>query len=308
MPKTASRWRRALCAAPACGRVLQLDIQDNNRVIIMDDEYYNLESIKPLSINDAHFLVYSKAYHYPGIIRIFKPTRPYEKLYDGLESDIDKKPSPSNSISIETDTERSIRRTRRTIKDYVLCNDFSLFVTWTFKGKHRTDIQYCKKVLHNWIKNEIARKGAFGYLIIMELHKDGSPHFHGLLMGYPGEIILGINPKTGKPARPNGRYQYSLKSFTSGFTNVQKIDQKRDSLSKVGFYIQKYIKKDMPLFFNKNRYYASHKLKKPIIEYNPEPWYENETPDFTHTNEYGTILDFDIRNHPLASLFHKDTP
>src|SRR5690606_37057624 len=105
------------------------------------------------------------------------------------------------------------------------------------------------------------RNGKFEYLIIPEFHKDMALHFHALIKGYKGKIKKAINPKTNKPLTKNGRLIYVFPGYTSAFNNVQKIEQTPESHKKVGSYIRKYITKDMPILFGKNRYWASNSLK-----------------------------------------------
>lgn len=272
----------------------------------MDDISSRLPSVKPVALDEAYYLVHAKASHYPSFISLYLPNAPYEKLNAGLEPiNHIKKHSGSASFTIESDLERSLRRTRKQIKDYVFCNQFDLFVTFTFKDD-RQNIDRCKSKMNNWLKNQKKRTGKFNYIIVAEFHKDlQSIHFHALFRGYKGRVEQSINPKTDRPIKQGTRYVYELPSYTLGFTNVKKIDDKQDSLTKVGFYIQKYITKDMPVFANKNRYWASRGLAKPIIEENPPAWYLHLQPDRVYENEHGKILEFDTSKHALASLFHR---
>lgn len=60
-------------------------------------------------------------------------------------------PKPVSDEQYETDVERSIRRTRKKIKDYVLCNEFGLFATFTFR-EDRYDVDRCKTRMARWEK------------------------------------------------------------------------------------------------------------------------------------------------------------
>lgn len=241
----------------------------------MDSQHSDLNSIKPLIADDAYDLIHATASHYPTFVRLYQPKAPYEKLKPFLElnNPAKKTSSVSSQFTEETDLERSLRRTRKTIKDYVFCNQFELFATFTFKDD-RQNIDRCKTKMNNWLKNQQKRIGKFEYIIVPEFHKDQqSIHFHALIMGYQGRVMQSVNPKTNMPIKQGTRYVYELPSYTLGFTNVKIIDDKQDSLTKVGFYIQKYITKDMPVFANKNRYWASRGLLKPYVEDNPPEWY-----------------------------------
>ncbi len=254
---------------------------------------------------EAFYEVTEVAEYFPDFIRLYQPYTPIYKLKNGLE--ISKgftapaslnKPNKNNKFK-ESNRERSIRRTRKKIKNYVLCNNFELFATFTFRSD-RQNIEKCKSKMANWLKNESKRKGRFNYLIVPEFHKDKkSLHFHALLSGYSGKIKPSISSK-GKAIIANGRRVYEFPSYKSGFTNVQKIN--KETKSKTSFYVIKYISKDMPLFNNKNRYWVSNNLKKPVLEYNPDKWFRYVQPSRTHFTEYGKITEYQRRDNPLIDM------
>jgi len=62
---------------------------------------------------------------------------------------------------------------------------------------------------------------------------------------------------------------------------------------KSGFYLTKYLRKDMPSFSNKKRYWASRGLNKPFTIDNPQEWYLAVTPDHIVDSPYGKFLYFD---------------
>jgi len=257
-----------------------------------------------LKIKPVKYLVHAKATYYPTFVRIYIPNQPYAKDVEGYERPISKSTSLTKVTSEfdETDVERSIRRTRKKIKDHILCNEFDLFATFTFKDD-RQNIDRCKTRMAGWLKNQRARVGKFSYIIVPEFHKDKqSLHFHALLGGYKGRLEQSQSP-TGQPIKQGGHFVYELPSYTLGFTNVKIIDKKADSQTKVGFYIQKYITKGMPLFFGKNRYWASKSLTLPKTEDNPEKWYKQVTPDREYPNDNGIILEFDKKSSPLTEMY-----
>lgn len=59
----------------------------------------------------------------------------------------------------------------------------------------------------------------------------------------------------------------------------------------------------MPTFKNKQRYWASKKLKLPTIQDNPGKWYEVIKPDWEFENDNGKILRFKAGTHPLVDMF-----
>ena len=245
----------------------------------------------PKTIDLASYKVYARATYYPDFIRVYIPHTPYDRLSSNMEARTKLKKSVIGQKQSEEDIERSLRRTKKTLRDYVLCNRFELFATFTFK-KDRQDITKSKTKMANWIKNQQKRKGKFEYLIVPELHKDQeSLHFHALIKKYPGKLNRAKNSKTGKRLIRNGRKVYIFPSYTLGFTDVVKIKNTSEDHSKVGSYIRKYITKDMPLFFGKNRYWVSSGLKLPETEDNPK-WYLDKQAIRSHVSEYGLTLDF----------------
>lgn len=187
-------------------------------------------------------------YHTPLLIK---------SNYDKLPSVVDKKLKED-----EDNIQRSVRRTKSVIRDYVLSNDFELFVTFTFNPKKvdRYSFHHCSLKMQSWlarVRQSQDKNNPFKYLIVPEFHKDGAIHFHALFSNYP-------KPLTKTKVIMNSKIVYNLPSFRYGFTTAQKIDD-----GKVVFgYLTKYITKDMPLVFNRKRYWSSRNLEKPIVYHN----------------------------------------
>lgn len=180
----------------------------------------------------------------------------------GWESDTDPILGNSNFLDIDTDLEnkfRSIRRTKQTIKDYVLSNQFDMFWTLTYSKNRESDIE-CIKRMQNWVKRKREKYGKFSYIIIPERHKNGCLHFHMLTKGYKGSIVdSGKKNKRGQPV-------YNADSWSHGFSTVVKIKNSIEDTSKVASYVTKYITKQIDdVHFGKNarRYWSSKGLVKP---------------------------------------------
>ena len=227
--------------------------------------------------NKGYKMVYSTATYYRDSIRIYTPFTPYSKQTDNQGESIDDAPTLSKRASTgahsnqseEEDAERSIRRTKKLVSDYVKTNTFDLFATFTFKD-NRHDIDSCKQRMADWLKNQKKRKGSFEYILVPEFHKDGALHFHALLKDYPGDLTPAINSKTGKPILNKDQPVFNIDSYTLGFNTAKQIVQTSESLGKVGNYLTKYVTKDMPRLSGQNRYWVSHGLKKPIVIDNPD--------------------------------------
>jgi len=202
------------------------------------------------------------------------------------------KMNPINRFS-ETSGESSIRRTRRTLHDYVKCNDFDLFVTFTYDPKKidRYDIDATFQKMRTWIHNQVRKNPDFKYILVPERHKDGAIHFHALMSNYPFSL------KKTNVIQENKRV-YNVTAFRFGFTAATYLPKNDpDSKSKAGNYIAKYITKDMITIRNKHRYLASKNLQKPITRYNDiyDSGLHRELDFKTQVSEsaYNTIFEID---------------
>ncbi|MDO8265551.1 MAG: hypothetical protein Q7T41_01255 [Candidatus Saccharibacteria bacterium] len=195
---------------------------------------------------------------YPGIIRLYKFSTPFMVRrfdYDPYNPNRKRK---SGNIDEEESERKSLKRSKSNLIDICLCNGFDLFVTFTFKDNRR-DIEAKRQQMAFWLNNQRILHGPFKYAIVMELHKDGAPHFHALFAEYKGKL-----KKSGR-SDDAGRKIYNIKSYRGGFTTAVKID----NIEKTSAYIAKYITKDMPRLRNKQRYWCSNGLKKPLKIVNP---------------------------------------
>lgn len=266
----------------------------------------NRSILKPLNIVEAQVEVKVKATYYRSFARLYFPKDTYTKRIKGLEGRASLKAQSSGGIGKnETDIERSLRRSRKAIKDYVFSNTFDLFCTFTFRADRKND-ERSRTKMGNWLKNQRARTGKFDYIIVPEFHADKQAlHFHSLIKNYKGKIVRAVNPKTGRKVvdKYTKKPIYRFPGYRSGFSHIRLIDQTEESATKIGFYLQKYITKDMPIFHGKNRYWASRGLRKPTVINNPEPWYEYVPHDRMYVTDFGVILEYDKGKHPLTDMF-----
>lgn len=249
---------------------------------------------------EASFKVRAMATHYPQFVRVYIPRNPFSKLLPFMEAAQVKPQTSAKSKVDEDDLTRSLRRTKRLLSDIVLCNPFSLFATFTFspeKTADRADPDRVKTQMGYWLKNQRSRHGKFAYLLVPEFHADRkSLHFHALFQDYKGVLV-----DSGKTIR--NRKAYNFQSYTLGFNSAVPIDD----VEKVSSYVKKYITKDMPVFRGAHRFWASHGLKRPRIEYNPDDSYLHRTPDWSNENEYGTTLIYlNSNNHAQSEPQHPD--
>ena len=249
--------------------------------------------LKSKTKNEITLKIFARAtYYQDGSARVYIPKVPYEKLMPEMELNDssasiffeDEERDIESKTSNEDNLERSLRRTKRLIQDYVLNNSFELFCTFTFSPKKtdRQNVDLVKTKMGNWLKNQQMRYGKFDYLIVPEFHKDRkSLHFHALFSEYKGQLIDAHK-------RINGRKAYNFKSYTLGINSAIKMDNKR----RVASYVRKYILKDMPQFHGKHRFWATRGLMAPRTEDNPSEWYLHEKPQREYVSEYGRTLYF----------------
>lgn len=188
---------------------------------------------------------------YPAKYRLYRFDSPIKIRQKGYEL----RRSGTTHTSHRGDaTDDSRRKGKRTIADLIICNDFDLFLTFTFK-KDRQNIDLLRKRFNKWLKNQRDIHGKFQYIVVPEFHKDQkSIHFHALFKHYKGNLT-----KSG--ITKNNRTIYNVKSYKSGFSTAVKID----NIQKVSSYMRKYITKEMPTFKNGHRYWCSKGLKRPTI-------------------------------------------
>lgn len=262
--------------------------------------------VDPYRITNPHLtpiLVDAQATYYPDMVQIYIPKHPILRNPTGLDKTKNQTlEEEANIYPKETHQDRSIRRAKKKIGDYILCNSFDLFVTFTIRDDRQNANRSKQKVL-NWLKNQRNRNGKFRYTTVPEYHKDGqSLHFHALLGDYTGKIEQAINPKTNEPLIQHGQNVYQLSGYTLGFTNVKVIGNSQQDRSKLAAYLKKYVTKDMPTFKGRQRYWVSKGLELPGIEDNPQEWYKHIAPDWIQKNENGTIMRFNLNKHPLAKM------
>ena len=239
-----------------------------------------LKSIFEKNPNTKYKEVCSYAKIYPDSIKIIKYHRPI--VFPNFSEDLGTSAILMNEENSEENDylQKSINRTKTKISDYVLCNNFSHFATFTFDPsnskvngeENRKDFQKMSSLLKNWLKteqlNHLRRHGRkFLYLIVPERHKNGAWHFHALLEGYQNEtegfytrknpyITVSELKKTKKDKNRKFIVRYKL-----GRSEIAPIKDK----TKMSSYIKKYITKELIQDKNAKRYWASRNLKTPEI-------------------------------------------
>ena len=241
-----------------------------------------LNSIFEKNPNTKYKEICSYAKIYPDSIKIIKYHRPivFPNFSESSEY------STSTILMNEENSEendylqKSINRTKTKISDYVLCNNFSHFATFTFDPsnskvngeENRKDFQKMSSLLKNWLKteqlNHFRRHGRkFRYLIVPERHKNNAWHFHALLEGYQNETE-GFYTRKNKyitvaelKAKKKDKNRKFIVRYKLGRSEIAPIKDK----TKMSSYIKKYITKELIQDKNAKRYWASRNLKTPEI-------------------------------------------
>lgn len=215
---------------------------------------------------------------YPDFVKIIKYNRPVVVLNC-------KEEGGAGGLSKQDEQdylEKSINRTKTRISDYILCNEFTHFVTFTFDRKNskvkseedRHDLLKMSKLLITWLNteqvNHFRRHGKkFKYLIVPERHKNGAWHFHAVFQGYKNEIedfyssknkYLTVDEIRSKNKKPKNQRGF-LPRYTLGRSEIAPVKDK----FRMSNYIKKYITKELINEKYKKRYWASRNLKLPEV-------------------------------------------
>lgn len=241
---------------------------------------------------------------YPSYLKLFI----YHNSYT-LPQNLDNKKKSKNTKKSYT-LERSIRRSKVSISDYVQCNQFNLWCTFTFDqtktDRYNTDL--CKKHMTNWLSYQKRLSPNLQYLIVSEFHKrcqtctktkstcthtnrKKAIHFHALINNYTGDLI---NTKK----QNKNKTVYRFKNYTLGFSHAIKLPQDQEQYSKIANYMEKYITKDMPLATNKKRFWTSQNLTKPKHYINPLETYYLQKLVYKHPPTYINDM-YEIQKHDI---------
>ena len=240
--------------------------------------YIILEVSMASELDDGN-IIFNSCKEYNDMIKIVIYNEPFR-----VKSGIGRKRSDNPKI-----TRSSLLRTKQTLTDLCIQNNFDLFCTFTFDPKrfNSKSITFCRMYMRNWLRNSKDRHSPhLEYLIVPELHKSGAVHFHALFRGYEGKL------KDSKHCS-NGRRIYNLANWHFGFSTAVEIDN-QEAVSR---YIRKYITKDMILLPCQKRYWCSQGLSRPIKRQNISiDWLRSVKCDFFKSQdaEYYTIHKTDL--------------
>lgn len=208
--------------------------------------------------NENLKVIHDVVKEYPDMIQIYIYHQPYA---------LSKKRSPearqlSKEAKAEASIQRSVRRSRTTVKDIIMSNKFDYWCTFTFdKTKvDRYDMDKCRTKMSNWLHRQHAHSPKLKYVIVPELHQDGALHFHALLANFNGRL-----KDSGRKTK-SGQSILNATGYRSGFTEFVKIDGNNEALSR--YMTKAYITKQMPLFSGRKRFWTSRNLTRPVNHVN----------------------------------------
>lgn len=180
---------------------------------------------------------------------------------------------PSANQHHDAKLDSSLSRTRRTVLEYALCNEWSYFCTFTLdKSKYdRFDLLAFKKDFSQWLRDY--RKSHpdlyIKFLLVPEQHKDGAWHMHGLftdikpvLESFDDAFFRGEDVPFSLVGKNFFNWPDYQKKF--GFCSLSPI---RDRVA-CGFYITKYVTKsvsDTKDFLGKHALLVSRGLMRSVV-------------------------------------------
>lgn len=118
-------------------------------------------------------------------------------------------------------TSEMIRIHRDRVRDIVIMNDFTHFLTITFNPEEidSFDVVTVRKKLQRWLKNQTDRKG-LQYVLIPEYHESGRIHAHALVNDVFKLVDSGKRTKSGKVI-------YNCPEWRYGFTTAIPLDDQK---------------------------------------------------------------------------------
>lgn len=186
----------------------------------------------------------------------------------------------------------NISRSKKSVKELALCNDFNYFVTITIKNDYnRYNIDNAFSFLSKFCKKYKRKFSSFSYLFIAEYHRNGAIHFHGLCSLPSNAIAFDLYPRTILNQKDNKFYHCFSSSIFDDFgrNTFQPITSKE----KISSYILKYITKDCLRTSTHRLYVCSHALKRADkTYYNNEKLKEIYNNKKHFENDFYKIIDF----------------
>lgn len=173
--------------------------------------------------------------------------------------------------------DESLCRSRRMIRDLILCNYFEYFCTFTFSDPEmRFDLRACVKALTKWFNNFLRVAPGFRYLVVPEQHKNGAWHFHGVVRGIPViefsvpkyiTVRDRLTQKLKEIPNTKGYIRWDRYSRKFGYFDCSRIKHYEACAA----YVSKYITKSLSdLAKSKHLYFCSKGLQRPDLVFDAD--------------------------------------
>lgn len=225
---------------------------------------------------------------------IYNP-RHFVQLFDRPVSSVRRLPDEDYTAD---DLERSKRRARHAVRDYMDCNRFEYFMTFTLNADRirRDDYGAFVKAVGKYMNNRVTRFG-WCYVAVPEYHHDQkSLHLHAVVVGDQyrladsGTVLIPGHKKPVKrdTARRYGvppeqwKTVYNVTDWKYGYSTAIKVYGGRKTLTN---YIMKYITKSETKIGGR-WYYQGGKLRTPLYTYDDID-FESLTADYEFSNAGG---------------------
>ncbi len=153
-------------------------------------------------------------------------------------------------------TDELIRIHRDRVRDIVIMNDFTHFLTITIDPQKidSFDVDIVRKKLNKWLHHQVERKG-LKYVLIPEYHKSGRIHAHALVNDVFKLVDSGKTTKSGKTI-------YNCPDWRYGFTTAIPLDENK---MRVANYVTKYITKGSYKIFGKYFWSSKNIQREPHV-------------------------------------------
>lgn len=172
----------------------------------------------------------------------------------------------------------STQRTKKTILEYLLSNQWEYFCTFTFNPRlvDRTDFYEVSQKLSKWLQHLKERYAHdLMYVVVPELHEDKkSYHFHAVMsnigsLQFSPFCHKNSNDEVTQVFTKNGQQIYVINQWRFGYSTAIELEHNAESSTKIAYYMTKYITKDLCAnTLNRRRYWVSRStVSKPIEEY-----------------------------------------
>lgn len=180
-------------------------------------------------------------------------------------SGADMKPAKKGSAGNTEKLEQSLVRTKRTVHEIALCNDWDYMVTLTLNAQKydRYNLKLFIKDLGKFLNNyNYQKKTTIKYMLIPEEHEDGAWHMHGFFFGIPENhlchFIPGVHPQK---LIDEGYLNWVAYEKKFGFCSLGRIRDAERSAAYITKYITKHLR-HTSIEVNCRMFYASQGLRR----------------------------------------------